>query len=72
MTDKIFDNNQDRERYRKYLIQNNIYPAILWQISDTASKDSIDFGNRMLSIHCDARYGRISIEKMCEIISQYD
>lgn len=68
----LFDNNQARERFRKYLIQNNIYPAILWQIPDTASKDSVDFGNRMLSIHCDARYSLASIERMCEIINQYD
>lgn len=68
----LFDNNQDRERFRKYLIENNIYPAILWHVPEGASQESIDFGNRMLSIHCDARYSRISIEKMCEIINQYD
>ena len=68
----IFDTNQNRERFRKYLIQNDIYPAILWRIPETASQESIDFGNRMISIHCDARYSSASIEKMCEIINQYD
>lgn len=68
----LLDNQEEREKFRHYLIQNAIYPAILWRVPDDASSVSVDFSNRMLSIHCDARYSRKDIERMSEIINQYD
>lgn len=68
----LSESQEERERFRQYLIQNSIYPAILWRVPKTASKESFDFGNRMLSIHCDARYNCQAIERMCEIINKYD
>lgn len=68
----VLDNQKEREQFRHYLIQNSIYPAILWNIPETASVESVDFSNRMLSVHCDARYDKTAIERMCEIINQYD
>jgi len=51
----LFKNNLERNKIRSHLIENNIYPAILWQIPEykVAYKD---FSNRMLSIPCDGRY----------------
>ena len=68
----LMDNYEERERFRHYLIQNAIYPAILWSVPESASTESVDFSNRMLSVHCDARYSKKAIERMCEIINQYD
>lgn len=68
----LMKDNDERENFRRYLIENSIYPAILWSIPRTASAMSIDFGNRMLSMHCDARYNSDAIVKMCEIINRYD
>lgn len=52
----LFNNNILRENARKKLIQNNVYPAILWPDVYYKDTDAIDFSNRMLSIHCDGRY----------------
>lgn len=68
----VLDSQEEREKFRHYLIQNLIYPAILWRVPETASLETVDFSNRMLSIHCDARYDKTAIEFMCNIINQYD
>jgi hypothetical protein len=35
--------------------------------------DACDFSNRMLSIHCDARYGEVDIKYICgQIVNFYD
>lgn len=41
---------------RSYLIKNNLYPAILWQIPIEKNKYVIDYSKTMLSIACDGRY----------------
>ena len=62
-----------RDAMRAHLMSHAIYPAILWKIpSETSFKRSNNFGERMLSIHCDARYTEQDIQHMCEIINQYD
>ena len=70
----IFVCNSDDERMalRQHLIQNRIYPAILWKVpEDSCFSDALDFSNRMLSVHCDARYNRQQIEEMCSLINKY-
>jgi dTDP-4-amino-4,6-dideoxygalactose transaminase len=63
---------KERENLKSYLIKHQIYPAILWQLpEDTQYKDSLDISQRILSIHCDARYSKNQIKEMCEIILQY-
>lgn len=62
----------ERESLRQYLINNRIYPAILWDIPKDSTFDSaLQLSNRMLSIHCDARYNSEDIEHMCKIINAY-
>lgn len=62
-----------RDRFRKYLIEKSIYPATLWNIPDEVPFARCkDFGERMLSIHCDARYSEQDIQQMCEEINNYD
>lgn len=51
-----FSSHAIRDRFRTLLIQNRIYPAILWSIPSDKHSISQDFSNTMLSIHCDARY----------------
>lgn len=52
----IFNSEEIREKVRMALIKNEVYPAVLWAIPEGNYRASIDFGNRMLSIHCDGRY----------------
>jgi hypothetical protein len=52
----LFANQQDREFVRKYLIDNNIYPTILWPIPGEYTEKIKEVGDTILSIHCDGRY----------------
>lgn len=68
----IMDSAEDRERMRRYMIQHQIYPAILWRMpEDSRFTEAKDFSERMLSVHCDARYSRDAIKEMCDLINGY-
>ena len=64
----LFDNPDERDRVRKDLIAHQIYPAVLWNVPDTASDGVKSFSRRMLSLHCDARYTADDIRQMRSII----
>lgn len=64
----LFDIPEERERVRRELIEHQIYPAVLWNVPDTASCEVKRFSQRMLSIHCDARYTADDIQQMKTII----
>lgn len=64
----LFDNPDERDRVRKALIEHQIYPAVLWNVPDTASFEVKSFSRRMLSIHCDGRYTADDIQQMKTII----
>lgn len=64
----LFDNLDERDRVRKALIEHQIYPAVLWNVPDTASDEVRSFSHRMLSIHCDGRYTKEDILCMKTVI----
>lgn len=64
----FFDSLQGRDRVRKSLIENNIYPAILWDVPAPTDGEIFKFSRGMLSIHCDARYSTDDIQKLKSII----
>lgn len=64
----LFDTPEERDRVRKSLIEHQIYPAVLWNVPDTAGFEVKNFSRRMLSIHCDARYTADDIRQMRSII----
>lgn len=64
----LFDKPEERDRVRKSLIEHRIYPAVLWNVPDTASDGVKSFSRRMLSIHCDGRYSSDDIQQMKLII----
>lgn len=57
----VFQSAGVRAEIRKRLISKNIYPAILWQLDTSVLAGiparHIDLSRRILSVHCDARYG---------------
>ena len=60
----------DRDNFKKYLVQKNIYPAILWAMPESFEfEEARDFSKRMLSIHCDARYSETDIKYICNQIA---
>ena len=64
----LFDSPEERDKVRKTLIEYQVYPAVLWNVPDTASCEVKNFSRRMLSIHCDARYTADDIQQMKTII----
>ena len=63
-----FDFGVDRDRVRKAMIEQNIYPAILWSIPYYLEEEVFKFSRNMLSIHCDGRYTADDILQMERII----
>lgn len=56
----VFDEPSSRDAIRDYMIQRDIYPAVLWPLHDPVvagiGEDDIAFSRQMLSIPCDWRY----------------
>jgi len=66
----IFNSTEDRNIARQNLIENKLYPAILWNIdNENASVESREFSKIMLSIHIDFRYDTEDIIEMSKIIN---
>lgn len=59
-----------RDALRKLLIEMFVYPAILWEVPDSASDNSKDFSERMLSIHCDGRYTEENVRQLADILNK--
>ena len=66
----LFSDKEARNRFRKALIDNDVYPAILWNIPDEKTPIVKDFSQQMLSIHCDTRYNKDDIMDLYGIINQ--
>ena len=59
-----FKNNAVRESFKKMLILDQIYPAVLWNIPVQNHSKIAHFGETLLSVHCDARYDSTDIESL--------
>lgn len=61
-----------RDTLKNKLISEQIYPAVLWNIPNDSFPASQDFGDKILSLHCDGRYSTdeilIMISKLKTII----
>lgn len=66
----LMESKEHRDIVRKNLIDNSVYPAILWDVPETASVGSKDFSQRMLSIHCDGRYSEEDIRQLAGILNE--
>ena len=65
----LFDTEAERNDFRECLINRSVYPAILWSVPETKCLEAVDFSRRMLSVHCDARYGTEEIKQLQDIIA---
>ena len=66
----LLENKEKRDELRKELIGRCVYPAILWNVPETASEESKIFSERMLSIHCDGRYKEEDIRQLADILNR--
>ena len=65
----LMENKEKRDCIKKRLIEKSVYPAILWYLPKTASKDSRDFSERMLSVHYDGRYSEDDVRQLAYILN---
>jgi len=56
----------DRDRFKQYLIENQVYPPVHWPIPENRehSENSKQIANAILSIPCDQRYGTQEMERI--------
>lgn len=64
----LFNSESERNRVKMALIDNQIYPAILWDVPSDSDEKVYSFSRKMLSIHCDGRYTSNEILQMKSII----
>lgn len=60
----LLDSKETRDSIRKEMINQEIYPAILWNLPDSSNPQALQFSERMLSLHCDARYNLDNIKEL--------
>ena len=66
----VFNSLDKRDKVRQALIENSVYPAILWYIPSPTDGEIFMMSNNMLSIHCDGRYSEEDIEQLKLIIEK--
>lgn len=66
----LTESKAQRDALRQRLIEACVYPAILWVVPDSASENSRDFSERMLSIHCDGRYTEEDVRQLAGILNK--
>lgn len=62
-----------REKLRKDLINQQVYPAVLWPLEPSVVPlpgESVDLSQRILSIHCDGRYSPEDMVHVAEAIER--
>jgi hypothetical protein len=64
---------EERERVRVALIEARIYPAVLWDLEGIAGHrerfaGSCAVGDRLLAIHCDARYTAADMQRVAAAV----
>jgi hypothetical protein len=66
----LADSPAERDEVRAALIQHSVYPAILWSLEGSSAEDSpeMELSRRILTIHCDARYGSADIDRVAQLI----
>lgn len=61
-----------RQRVRAELIAARVYPAVLWPLEwatpDPAPPEHVELSRRMLSVHCDARYGEDDMRRVALLV----
>jgi hypothetical protein len=68
----VVDSTQRRERVRRHLINANVFPAVLWPLERTVmpvGHEARELSRRVLSIHCDGRYGTPDMLRIGEILT---
>lgn len=64
----------ERDRVRRALIRNRIYPAVLWNLDNPAvggiPEHHRRLASQLLSLHCDARYAMPDLERAADCLAE--
>jgi hypothetical protein len=69
----ILDTAERRQRLRDALIQHRIFPAVLWPLESpvlTVGSHAVDISRRLISLHCDGRYGPDDMRRVASLVRQ--
>lgn len=69
----VCDSPARRERVRHSLIEERIYPAVLWPLDETlfpVPDNNRELSRRVLSLHCDFRYTRQDLERVAALVAK--
>jgi hypothetical protein len=67
------DSATRRERLRRRLIAARIYPAVLWPLEEPVVRigaQALALSRRLLSVHCDARYGPADMRRVADLVAR--
>jgi len=68
----VFDTAQQRETVRRLLIEQRIFPAVLWPLENASWAELppayCRLSARLLSLHCDMRYSRSDLTRVARTI----
>jgi len=67
----MMDTAQRREAVRSRLIEERVYPSVLWSLEDPVLRvghRALELSRRVLSIHCDGRYTTRDMERIAELV----
>lgn len=68
----LFDSPDGRDKVRRALIEERIYPSILWPLDrpvvDDIPSEHVELSRRMLSLHVDHRYRGSDIERIAGVL----
>jgi len=69
----VLDPPERRERARLRLVESNVFPAVLWPLETTVlpvGREARELSRRVLSIHCDGRYGADDMHRVGDIFTR--
>jgi hypothetical protein len=70
----VFESRELRDSVRQDLINNKVYPAVLWTLDDPQldgiPPEHVELAGRTFSIHCDMRYDVTDIKRVARLIRQ--
>jgi hypothetical protein len=68
----VFERAEDRERVRAALVEQRIYPAVLWSLETPAVSgipvEHVELSRRVLSLHCDFRYTPDDLRRVAQAV----
>lgn len=71
----VVDDADRRTLLRMYLIEHQVYPAVLWPLDEAVvsgiPEGHIELSRRMLLIHCDVRYDAQDMDRAASLVLQF-